>query len=144
MYTIDTTDQANENLLIEEIKNSYQMTSTQSKALSSREKLNVYPKQFNTTQYNSFQFDCIYNGPHYLTVKLVWLKDGVFLETKDKRIFTLDYKQPNSTRISILKFVYSLFIDTGVYTCLVSRKNTNHLSDKFNLNVHSTSKQFSF
>ena len=97
------------------------------------EKLVVYPKSLNTTQHTSFQFDCIYTGPNYLTVSLVWLKNNVRLNNGDQRVFTLDYKQSNNTRISLLKFAYSLSIDTGQYKCFVAKKS--HLNDYFNLNI---------
>lgn len=100
-----------------------------------KEELNVHPKSLNVTEHSSFQFDCTYTGPHYLNIKLIWLKDNVYLDKKDNRIFTLDFKQ-NYTRISMLKFVYSLDLDTGVYTCVSTRKN---LTDSFFLNVQSKS-----
>lgn len=133
-------EKLNEKIIIEEIKKGYSSNSTtlSSKHKFSKEKLNVFPKYLNTTQYNSFQFDCIYTGPNYLSIKLIWLKDSLVLDNKEKRIFTLDYKQQNNTRISILKFVYSLQEDSGVYKCVTSRKTSHHLSDSFNLLIQSS------
>lgn len=102
-------------------------------------KLTVTPKLMNITQYKSFQLDCIYNGPQYLNIKLVWIKNGVNLDTQNnKRIIILDYKQ-NNTRISILKFSYGLVKDEGTYKCLAtnsSRKNILH--DSARLVIHSS------
>jgi hypothetical protein len=102
-------------------------------------KLTVTPKFMNISQYKSFQLDCVYHGPQYLNIKLIWIKNGVHLDGQNnKRIIILDYKQNNS-RISILKFSYGLNKDEGTYKCLAtnsSRKNILH--DSARLVIHSS------
>lgn len=74
-------------------------------------------------------------------MKLVWIKNNVILNSGD-RVFTLDYKQSNNTRISLLKFGYSLSTDTGVYKCFVAKKS--HLNDYFNLNIIPSESNYHF
>ena len=98
----------------------------------SRETLTVNPKHLNVSAYKSTQLDCIYNGPQYLSVKLVWFKNGVALSKNNQntRFLILDYIQHNAS-ICILKFSYALAKDAGVYTCSASDQSndTSFLND---------------
>ncbi len=81
-------------------KSTYQTRLLSPKTKFLKEKLIIYSKKTNFSQYSSFQFDCIYNGPKYLTVELVWFKENSRLDFNKKiekhsqlqRIFNLDYK----------------------------------------------------
>ena len=108
---------------------------------SNKEKLFVNPKIINMTQFQCFHIDCIYNGPHFLNIKLVWYKNGNYLDgsqARKSRIFIVDYIQ-NNTRISILKFAYAFLIDTGNYKCFafnLNKKSTPILNDTVNIYVN--------
>lgn len=98
-------------------KNQAQMRET-------REELNVYPKNVKMPEYRSFQLDCVYKGPNYLKVKLIWLKNDQIIqpvnsEEDGDRLFLLNYKQ-NNTSFCILKFSHALLTDSGVYTCVAT------------------------
>jgi hypothetical protein len=104
-----------------------------------KESLIVNPKYMNMTLYKSFQLDCIYHGANYLNVKLIWLKNDNILEVEnEKRMFTLDYKQ-NNTSICILKFRFPLLVDAGIYKCVAidkTKKNSAYLNDTAYLVMH--------
>jgi hypothetical protein len=107
----------------------------------SRENLTVNPKHLNVSPYKSIQLDCVYNGPKYLTVQLVWFKNGVILDKNDQksRYLILDYIQ-NNTSICILKFSYALNMDAGIYTCIATTPTSNvrsYLNDSVRLVVNS-------
>ena len=88
-----------------------------------RETLTVSPKHLNVSAYKSTQLDCVYNGPQYLNIKLVWLKNGIVLNKNNQntRFLILDYIQHNAS-ICILKFSYALAKDAGIYTCSALEK----------------------
>ena len=107
----------------------------------SRENLTVSPKYLNVNPYESFQLDCIYNGPKYLIIKLVWFKNGAIITKDDpkSRFLILDYIQ-NNTSMCILKFLYAIPTDAGIYTCIATATNLNsnsYLNDSVKLIVNS-------
>lgn len=103
---------------------------------NSLERVSVHPRLLNQSEYASFQLNCIYIGPNFESIKLVWLKNGKLLQIDDdmkqiqlsssaqhpRRFFTLNYKQ-NFTSIGVLKFSHGLTKDTGVYKCVALHEN---------------------
>lgn len=99
--------------------------------IEKREKLTVSPKFMNIGQYKSFQLNCVYTGPHFSSINLIWQKDNHDLDLNQKdqqRLLALNYKQ-NNTSICILKFSYALRNDAGLYKCLT--QNQNHLKHHY-------------
>jgi hypothetical protein len=106
--------------------------------------VSTHPRHLNETEFASFQLNCIYTGPRFADVRLVWLKNEKLLSQQvddsvpqpqqqppiqqtpagvavaqlhPRRYFTLNYKQ-NYTSIGVLKFSYGLVKDSGVYRCV--------------------------
>ena len=103
-----------------------------------RENLTVYPKLLIKNVRESLQLNCVYRGHHYLSIKLIWYKNGTLLSHEDeasKRVISLDYKQ-NYTHFSLLKFSSSLMQDSGVYTCFAVHKNKKTLHDQLNVVIN--------
>jgi len=105
------------------LKNNDDYESEEKYTTVKRETLTVSPKNLNVSVYKSTQLDCIYNGPQYLNIKLVWFKNGIVLNKNNQntRFLILDYIQHNAS-ICILKFSYALAKDAGTYTCTASEK----------------------
>lgn len=93
--------------------------------------MTIHPNLLNQTEFASFQLNCIYFGPKFDNVKLVWLKNEKILQLEDgvnqsqtrlgnshpRRLLVLNYKQ-NYTNIGVLKFSYGIIQDSGVYKCV--------------------------
>lgn len=110
-------------------------TSREKNTSAQKEQLVVSPKKLNVSQYKSFQIDCIYTGPNFLNVNLIWQKNGKNLDLtlnnqNQNRFLFVDYKQ-NNTRISILKFSYALANDSGLYKCILALDNQKQKSSLF-------------
>jgi len=105
--------------------------------IEKKETLKINPKYKSLRKYSSVQSNCIYNGPNYLSIKLIWLKNGQTLASNN-RFFILDNKQ-NNTIISILKISYSLLVDSGLYQCIAVNSNVTKyhppLNDSFKLTI---------
>lgn len=125
------------------------------------ERVQVNPRYLNQTEFKSFQINCIYTGPKFANMRLIWLKNDKLLQVDSsslnnqnsqtslhqqnhlRRFFTLNYKQ-NFTNIGVLKFSYGLTTDTGVYKCValfdnsgsVTKQAFSSLNDSSYLIVH--------